>query len=78
MPEFTAKDVVRAWKDEEYMNSLPQDVQDQIPPAPEGADQISDEDLEAAAGGGTPVASVVIGAASLAVSTANTIRHWND
>ena len=57
------KVIARAWKDEEFRNGLPQEVRDKLPAAPEGAARMSDEELEAAAGGGTPL--VAAGAAAL-------------
>jgi mersacidin/lichenicidin family type 2 lantibiotic len=56
--------VTRAWKDEKYRNSLPTEVREKLPPPPEGASEMSDEELEAAAGGITPgfvVAGVAAG-----------------
>ena len=47
--------VARAWKDEEFRNGLPDEVREKLPPAPDGAARMSDEELEAAAGAGTPV-----------------------
>lgn len=44
-------DVVRAWKDEEYRISLPDDVQAALPKAPDDLDELSDEQLKQAAGG---------------------------
>jgi mersacidin/lichenicidin family type 2 lantibiotic len=62
-----AKDtILRAWKDEEYRQSLPEDVRAAIPARPEAADGgavLSDEQLETAAGAGTPL--VVFGAAKV-------------
>jgi mersacidin/lichenicidin family type 2 lantibiotic len=49
--------IARAWKDEEFRNGLPADVREKLPPAPEGASEMSDEQLESAAGG-TGVACV--------------------
>jgi len=46
---------VRAWQSEEYRQSLPAEVRDELPPRPAGMDQLSDEQLEQAAGGITPV-----------------------
>lgn len=48
---LTAEHVTKAWKDDEYMAQLPEDVRSQIPPAPEGASSMSDAELEQAAGG---------------------------
>lgn len=79
MSELNALDIVRAWKDEEYRNSLPADVQAQLPEAPDGIDQVSVEQLEAATGGTTPACiAAAAGVVSAAATTANTIRHWND
>jgi mersacidin/lichenicidin family type 2 lantibiotic len=79
MAELNALDIVRAWKDDEYRSSLPADVQSQIPEAPDGIDQVTVEQLEAATGGTTPAcigaAAGVVGAAA---AVAGTIRHWND
>ena len=47
--------VARAWKDEEFRNGLPDEVREKLPPAPDGAARMSDEELEAAAGAGTPL-----------------------
>lgn len=60
--------ILRAWKDEEYRQSLPAETRDAIPARPTGADgsELSDDQLEQAAGGTTPaciasfVASVTI------------------
>jgi mersacidin/lichenicidin family type 2 lantibiotic len=64
--EVTKETIVRAWKDEAYYKSLPGDVQEAIPARPAGDDgsELSDEQLETAAGGITPgfiVAGVVAG-----------------
>lgn len=48
MPEL---DVVCAWKDEEYRNSLPEDIRAQLPKAPDNISELSDEQLKQAAGG---------------------------
>ena len=57
-----AKDVIaRAWKDEKYRSSLPAEVREKLPPRPDGMSEMSDEQLEAAAGGASP-ALVAIGA----------------
>jgi mersacidin/lichenicidin family type 2 lantibiotic len=44
-------DVVRAWKDEEYRTSLPEDVQAALPKAPDNMGELSDDELVLAAGG---------------------------
>jgi mersacidin/lichenicidin family type 2 lantibiotic len=43
--------IARAWKDEEYRSSLPPEVREKLPPKPEGASTMTDDQLEAAAGG---------------------------
>lgn len=45
-------DVTRAWKDEEYRNSLSAEQRAQLPPNPAGAGEISDSDLDSVSGGG--------------------------
>jgi mersacidin/lichenicidin family type 2 lantibiotic len=50
--------IMRAWRDDEYRKSLPAEVQEKLPPAPEGAAQMSDQELETAAGAGTPLVAV--------------------
>lgn len=45
-------DVVRAWKDEEYRTSLPEDVQAALPKAPDDVEALSDDELVQAAGAG--------------------------
>ncbi len=60
--------IVRAWRDDEYRRSLPPEVQEKLPPAPEGAAQMSDQELEAAAGAGTPLIAGVAVVGSYVVS----------
>jgi mersacidin/lichenicidin family type 2 lantibiotic len=57
-----AKDtILRAWKDEEFRMSLPEDVRREIPARPmDGVEGMSDEQLEAAAGAGTPTVVVAL------------------
>ena len=47
-------DVIRAWKDAEYRNSLSEAEQAQLPEHPAGLIEISDTELDAAAGGRAP------------------------
>lgn len=55
--EMQAKDVVlRAWKDEEFRASLPAEDRAAIPARPARMGELSDQELEAAAGALTPVA----------------------
>jgi len=51
MANLTADDVVHAWKDEQFRNSLPEEVRSALPAAPENAGMMSDEELKLAAGG---------------------------
>lgn len=44
-------DIIRAWKDEEYRNSLTEEQRSQLPENPAGQIQLSDEEMEAVAGG---------------------------
>jgi mersacidin/lichenicidin family type 2 lantibiotic len=44
-------DIARAWKDEEYRNSLSADELAQLPAHPAGAFELSENELEAAHGG---------------------------
>jgi len=44
-------DIVRAWKDEEYRNSLTPEQLAQLPPNPAGDVDLSEEELEEIAGG---------------------------
>ncbi|MBV6622422.1 MAG: mersacidin/lichenicidin family type 2 lantibiotic [Rivularia sp. (in: Bacteria)] len=44
-------DVIRAWKDEEYRNSLSEEQLSDLPENPAGMVELSDADMEALAGG---------------------------
>jgi len=44
-------DIIRAWKDEDYRNSLSEEQRSQLPENPAGMIELSDTDLEAYAGG---------------------------
>jgi mersacidin/lichenicidin family type 2 lantibiotic len=44
-------DVVRAWKDEEYLNSLSEEEKALVPANPVGIVEISEEDLSVVLGG---------------------------
>jgi mersacidin/lichenicidin family type 2 lantibiotic len=63
--------ILKAWKDEDYRASLPDDVRNAIPARPTGEDgsALSDEQLEQAAGGTTP-ACIASFAASVAIEEA--------
>ncbi len=45
-------DIVRAWKDEDYLNSLSEEQRSQLPENPAGMVEISDKEMEIVAGGG--------------------------
>jgi mersacidin/lichenicidin family type 2 lantibiotic len=45
------EDIIRAWKDEEYRNSLSQEQRSQLPQNPAGMVELSDADMESVAGG---------------------------
>ena len=62
-----AKLIKRAWTDEEYRSRLSQETLDSIPEPPEGFESMSDEELEAAAGGVTAASCVGIAMAGLAL-----------
>lgn len=53
--EVSKETVLKAWKDEGFRNSLSPEVQAAIPDRPRSADgdELSDDQLEAAAGGTT-------------------------
>jgi mersacidin/lichenicidin family type 2 lantibiotic len=45
-------DIIRAWKDEEYRNSLSEEQRSQLPENPAGMIELSDEDMGSVVGGG--------------------------
>jgi len=63
--ELSKNTIMRAWKDESFRESLSETERAAIPPRPTAADgsALSDDQLEAAAGGTTPGCIVVGGAA---------------
>jgi mersacidin/lichenicidin family type 2 lantibiotic len=69
--EIDKDTILKAWKSEEYRSSLDPAVRDQIPARPTAADgsELSDEQLEQAAGGTTPV----VGAAFVGAGVSATI-----
>ena len=44
-------DIILAWKDEDYCNSLSEEQRSQLPDNPAGIIELSDEDMEIVAGG---------------------------
>jgi mersacidin/lichenicidin family type 2 lantibiotic len=55
-------DVIRAWKDEEYLNSLSETERGLLPRNPAGIVELSDDDLVTAAGGQVPTTVFTISA----------------
>lgn len=45
------EDIIRAWKDEDYWNSLSQEGRSQLPENPAGIIELSDEEMTTIAGG---------------------------
>jgi len=50
--------VLRAWKDESFRDSLTEQQRAAIPPKPENFEQLTDDQLENAAGGVTPALTI--------------------
>ena len=50
---MSKKDIIRAWKDEEYRNSLSEAERSALPAHPAGLVEIRDEDLDEVAAGGS-------------------------
>ncbi len=48
---MSQKDIIRAWKDEEYRNSLSESERAALPAHPAGLVEIRDEDIEGVSGG---------------------------
>lgn len=44
-------DIIRAWKDEEYLENLSAEQRSQLPENPAGMIEMSDKDMEVVAGG---------------------------
>lgn len=51
MTELTPNEIIRAWKDEEYRNSLSEEQRASLPPAPSDISELSEDELEVVAGG---------------------------
>ncbi len=49
---MTTNDIIRAWKDEEYRNSLSDEQRSQLPENPAGLIELPDEVTQTLAGGG--------------------------
>jgi|HubBroStandDraft_6_1064221.scaffolds.fasta_scaffold585000_2 mersacidin/lichenicidin family type 2 lantibiotic len=50
---MSRSNIIRAWKDEEYRQSLSVAEREAMPPNPAGLPELSDAQLKQAAGGGT-------------------------
>jgi mersacidin/lichenicidin family type 2 lantibiotic len=48
---MSAKDIIRAWKDPDYLNGLTAKQRSRLPDNPAGLIELTDDDLDAAAGG---------------------------
>ncbi|HEU4511211.1 MAG TPA: mersacidin/lichenicidin family type 2 lantibiotic [Pyrinomonadaceae bacterium] len=53
-------DIVRAWKDEEYRNSLSETQRASLPQNPAGVVELTDAELTGAAGGEDPIITVTL------------------
>jgi mersacidin/lichenicidin family type 2 lantibiotic len=53
-------DIIRAWKDEEYHNSLSEAERAALPPHPAGLVTLTDEELGAVAGGRVKLTNLTI------------------
>jgi mersacidin/lichenicidin family type 2 lantibiotic len=76
--EITKDVILRAWREEGYLNSPPESTRTQIPARPTRADgtELSGADLEEAAGGGPilvgPLSSVGLGSLATGSGRAST------
>lgn len=63
MTDISKDTILRAWREEGYAESLPEDVRKAIPARPKNDDgtAMSDSELEAAAGGTLPVIAAAAG-----------------
>ena len=57
---MTREQIIRAWKDEEYRNSLSPAQRARIPANPAGFVDLADEEMQAAVGGATGIFHCVI------------------
>jgi mersacidin/lichenicidin family type 2 lantibiotic len=63
------QDIIRAWKDEEYRNSLSESERAQLPENPAGLIELPDSELEAVAGGNQRRAQTITHAPYVCCST---------
>ncbi len=60
-------DIVRAWKDPEYRNSLTEGELAMLPSNPAGMVELSDSELEEVDGGSSPVCSAILSLVTMAL-----------
>jgi mersacidin/lichenicidin family type 2 lantibiotic len=63
------QDIIRAWKDEEYRNSLSESERAQLPENPAGSIELADAEQEAVAGGNQGRAQTITHAPFVCCST---------
>jgi mersacidin/lichenicidin family type 2 lantibiotic len=79
------EDIIRAWKDEDYRNSLSEEQRSQLPENPAGMVELPDADMERIAGGveikntenpvlGVCLVTVTVGCACVVGGGKKTIR----
>ena len=51
MAELTPQEIVRAWRDEAFYNSLTPEQRAAVPPSPSMLSELSENELESVAGG---------------------------
>ncbi|MEQ9672109.1 mersacidin/lichenicidin family type 2 lantibiotic [Coleofasciculus sp. G2-EDA-02] len=64
-------DIIRAWKDEEYRNSLSEEERVQLPENPAGLIELSDAEMETVSGG-IPAWTIIIATAVLTCGLCHT------
>jgi len=69
---MSPNDIIRAWKDEEYLSSLSAAEQAGLPPDPAGAVELFDRDLGDVDGGSTTVLCSVVSV----VSAVTAVTQW--
>lgn len=69
---MSKQDIIRAWKDEEYRNSLSEAQRAELPDNPAGAIELPDDELENAAAAGTPAIVSAATAVTVAASCSPT------